>query len=161
MQVSGCEIVGSIDGKEIGEFVCQESEICTDQEVYVTQKAQSGNARVFTIEVRFENKSTTPVYLRRCRPDSPAPIYSFLLLDNDDEWGSAYNSAWACVGHSNHILVPAGAFRIDSIHVRGPNAFQNNQILGVLSGKHQIVFETVPCCGAEGRNISSNIFNVE
>lgn len=159
--ISGCEIIGGIDGKNIGEFVCLESEICTDKETYVSQKAEIGNARVFTIVARFENKSQFPVHLRRCRPDSPTPIYSFRLLDSDDSWGSAYNHAWACTGHSRHILVPAGASRIDSIRVRGPNVFQNNQVLGLLSGNHQIVYEVTPCCGAEERLVYSNMFVVE
>jgi hypothetical protein len=65
----------------------------------------------FTIITRFENRSAAPVFLGRCYPDSPQPMYWIGPADGSTV-EAAYNPNWACVGHNKQFEIrPGGARR--------------------------------------------------
>ena len=94
----------------------------TDRAVYVAEAVDGEPAYRryrFRLVARFTNTTDHPVYLARCYADTPTPVYGVEQLDPIvDSWGSAYNPAWACVGHDMQIEVMPGATREDTWRAR-------------------------------------------
>ncbi len=104
----------------------------------------------FTLIATFTNQGATPVYLARCFPDTPIPIYSVRMVDSpDDALGSAYSPVWACVGHDQQILVAPGSTRTDTLLMAGPNGTVGvtHQPLGALSGSMRLSYQVQSCPG--------------
>jgi hypothetical protein len=143
----------------------------TDRDEYVASyEGGEGSYRQygFSVVARFENRGSTAVYLARCYPDSPHPIYGVELVDGGESWGAAYNGVWACVGHDRQIQVPPGEVRADTIHLQGPNAFdgRTDQPFGTLAGRMRLFYEVQTCPGDGACRLSedagmSNVFTVE
>jgi hypothetical protein len=104
----------------------------------------------FQLVARFTNNTSQPVFLSRCFPNSDSPTFGVELLDPPtDRWGSAYDMAWACVGHDAQFEVAPGATRIDTYEISGPNAFDGHtqRPFGVLAGRMRLVYEVQGCRG--------------
>jgi len=96
----------------------------------------------FKLEASFSNTYGKKIYLNRCLPDSPTPIY-WLRLSNEGD--SGYNAPWACVGHDEFIEVePGGTYQL-SLDVEGPNSWSGTprQAYGILEGRFEFIIETV------------------
>ena len=116
----------------------------------------------FRVVARFENQTLRTLYLARCFPDTPVPIFGVQLEGAGDSWGSAYNPAWACVGHDNQIVVPPAQSRTDTLLIRGPTAFdgRTGQHFGTLTGRMRLVYQVQTCrgdgeCRLEGAAVSA------
>lgn len=142
----------------------------TDRTAYVaTYEKGEGTYRTYGFRViaELENRSGATVYLARCYPDSPTPIYHVTLGDGEDAWGAAYSGVWACVGHDDQIAVPAGATRVDTLHLRGPNRWDGvtKEPFGVFTGLMQLHYEIQACWGDGACRVpgagASNTFRVE
>jgi hypothetical protein len=101
----------------------------------------------FTLIARFENRTQEPVYLDRCYPNSPNPMYAILMADESEEHSAAYSPNWACVGHNNPILVEPGQTLEDRLHVSGPNVWESDggAYKGALEGRFRLVYRTRFC----------------
>lgn len=106
----------------------------------------------FTIVARFTNTGRNPVYLGRCYPTSPQPIFGVTLVGEDATHRSAFNGTWACVGHSQQFLIAPGDVRVDTLHISGPNGFNGitGQPYGTLSGRMRLSYEVAACPGDGG-----------
>ena len=93
----------------------------------------------FKLITRFENRSRSPVFLGRCYPNSPQPIYSIVSADGS-ALESAYNPNWACVGHDSQFQLLPGAVRVDTFTLQGPNVFDpsKQQAVGATSGMFRL-----------------------
>ncbi|HEV7992443.1 MAG TPA: hypothetical protein VGP25_11505 [Gemmatimonadaceae bacterium] len=106
----------------------------------------------FTVVTRYTNPTRDPVYLWTCYPNSPSPMYGVVQASETASIGIAYNGAWACVGHDRPIEVKPGETRVDTIRLRGPNAFDgitHKPIEGILEGRFRMRFP-VQSCRTEG-----------
>jgi hypothetical protein len=94
----------------------------------------------FRIVSRFENRRTATLYLGRCFPDSPQPLFT---VSSTVAAESGYEQIWACVGHDRQFAVRAGEVRIDTLLVEGPNVFQGgtNVPFGVTEGDFRLYFD--------------------
>ena len=121
----------------------------TDQTQYIAQQARGGTRPTYGFDLiaRYENRTGRTVFLARCYPDSPHPIYGVELVGQKDDWGAAYDRAWACVGHENPIAVAAGETRADTLHMTGPNAWPHGsgQHFGVLEGRFRLRYGAQSC----------------
>lgn len=118
-----------------------------------------------TVVARFTNKTSRPVYLERCYPDTPYPIYGIVSTEEGRE--AAYSAAWACVGHDRPIVVSLGETRTDSLHISGPNTWDGhtNQPSGDLVGRFRLSYAVGTCpsvyhCEVAARVSESNDFEV-
>jgi len=146
------------------------SSLTIDRTEYVARHESGvGNYReyAFTMVVQFRNKTSDPLFLARCYPDSPGPIYGVELVDEGDSWGSAYSALWACVGHDRQLRVDPGAVRADTLRVRGPNAWdgRGGKPYGALTGRMRLRY-SVQSCRGDGRACPpaaarSKVFRVE
>lgn len=103
----------------------------------------------FTLVARYTNQTARTVYLARCYPDSKAPIYSLRGVG----FASAYDGAWACVGHDNPIRVEAGRSRTDTLRIQGPTAWSDGRPIGELQGVFELVYYgTWSCPGGCGQD---------
>jgi len=119
----------------------------TDRRQYVASyESGEGNYRRYSFKVlaQISNPGPEPMYLERCFPNSPVPIYGVPLVN--DQLESAYNAPWACVGHHNPIVVAPGATRLDTLRIVGPYATDGvtGQPLGVLEGRF-LLFYSASC----------------
>jgi hypothetical protein len=119
----------------------------------------------FTLVAHLTNRTSAPVYLERCYPDTPYPIYTVVSTQEDVE--SAYAPVWACVGHDHSITVRPGETRTDSLRITGPNAWDGHtrQPFGVLAGRFRLSYTVGTCpavtgCEVPGRVRESNEFEV-
>lgn len=101
----------------------------------------------FTVVATFRNLMDQTVYLGRCYPDSPTPIYGIVAVDTDDDWGAAYSPGWACVGHDQEFAIAPGGTRTDTLHISGPNAWDGHtkEPFGVLEGRFRIIYDVRLC----------------
>jgi hypothetical protein len=126
-----------------------------DQASYVAGYVSGeGNYRQygFTVLAQFHNRTAQDLYLVRCYPSSPIPTFDVELVGITDSWGSGYSPNWACVGHDQQIRVAAGEARVDTLHLRGPNAFNGytGEPYGVMSGRMRITYQVQDCRGEAG-----------
>lgn len=143
----------------------------TDRDEYVASyEGGEGPYRQygFSVVARFENRGSSTVYLGRCYPDSPHPIYGVKLVADGESWRAAYSRVWACVGHDRQIQVRPGELRVDTLHLLGPNAVdgRTNQPLGTFTGQMRLIYEVQTCRGDGACRLSeeagmSNAFTVE
>lgn len=98
----------------------------------------------FTIIATFTNTSRHVVNLARCFPDTPYPIYDIVSADRDTS--VAYSPGWACPGPS-YFRVEPGLTRVDTLFVRGPNAFNGltGEVFGVLEGRFVLSYDWYAC----------------
>jgi len=75
----------------------------------------------FRIISRFENRGTSTLYLGRCYPNSPQPLFT---VESATNVASGYAISWACVGPDRQFAIRSGEVRIDTLEIEGPNAFQ-------------------------------------
>ena len=142
----------------------------TDQPVYVARR-EGGDPRygqyAFIVIARFTNETSSPVYLARCYPDSPYPIYGVeLLMPIAGKERSGYSPAWGCVGHDQAIVVGPGEARTDTLRISGPTAVdgRTKQPLGALRGRMQLFYQVQACpqeaCAVLSEVGASNAFEV-
>jgi hypothetical protein len=118
-----------------------------------------------TLVAQLSNEMPGPLYLQRCYPDTPYPVYGVLAAEEGR--GAAYDPVWACVGHDTPIVVLAGQTRTDSLRILGPNAWdgRTNQPLGDLVGRFRLSYRVGTCrgivgCELPGASVKSNDFEV-
>ena len=116
--------------------------LMTNATSYVAERIAGSTRPVryrFAVITRFQNRSAAAVYLDRCFPDSPQPIYGIGVADSSGR-ESAYAPFWACVGHNNQFEVLPGAVRVDTFVVEGPNMFDEvkQQAIGATTGKFRL-----------------------
>ncbi len=132
------------------------SPVSTDRTVYTAQPmfadcTAPGCAYEFTVIASYKNHMDRPLYLARCDPDSPTPIYGVRLVEPEGE--SAYGPIWACGGHDNAILVQPGETRTDTLLISGPNVFdgETGEPLGLLEGQFVLVYQVQICPEQDSR----------
>ena len=124
--------------------------VTTDRTVYTARPlfpcTAANCAYGFTVVASYENRTDRPLYLARCYPDSPTPIYGVRVVDPEDE-EAAYSPVWACVGHNWAIPVQPGETRVDTLEVVGPNAFdgETGVPFGVLEGEFYVSYQVQIC----------------
>ncbi len=109
---------------------------------YLAQRTDSVYGRYrYTVITRYENRGTTPLYLGRCFPETPQPLFSVDLSDRS-QGESAYTQIWACVGHNKQFQIVPGAVRIDTLVVEGPNTYQGGTTIGYgkVRGTYRVRF---------------------
>lgn len=143
----------------------------TDRDRYVAARVPGSSAPFdqyeFTLVATFTNPTAATLYLGRCYPDSPGPMYGIELVQPENPDGAAYDAAWACVGHQRQFAIPPGRSRVDTLRVRGPGSWDGatHDHLGVLEGLFRILYvvRTEPGDGAPAapREVrASNVFEV-
>lgn len=95
----------------------------------------------FTVVTSFQNRTTAPLYLGRCFPNSSGPEFSAFAADLSTE--SAYAQISACVGHDQQFEILPGAIRIDTLQVDGPNSFSSitNESSGITEGAFRLYLD--------------------
>lgn len=90
----------------------------------------------FRIIARYENTTSSPVFMEKCRANSRSPVYSIVRADGPLASG-AYNPLLACLDVEDKLIVPPGAVRIDTFVVNGPNAWdgRTKKPEGVTNGR--------------------------
>ena len=149
------------------------SPVITDKTLYIARPAvadctETGCSYTFTVKASYTNHTDRPLYLARCYPDSPTPIYGVRLIAPRGEGEAAYNLAWGCVGHDEAIEVLPGETRTDTLDLWGPNAFdgETGEPYGELEGDFQLNYQVQICpeedvtCGLVYAAGSSNLFEV-
>ncbi len=141
----------------------------TDSNEYlaVLQRAD-GPVRIlgFLVVAQFANQGDTPLFLARCYPGSPGPIFTVEVLETGDAWGAAYGAVWACVGHDEQFLVQPGETRTDTLQLAGPHVYDGitRQSRGALSGRMRLRYSVQRCTGDGAcllrEGIPSNVFSV-
>jgi hypothetical protein len=118
----------------------------------------------FTLVAQFTNGMSAPVYLERCYPSTPYPVYGIGSGAGARE--SAYDPVWACVGNDAPIVVLAGETRTDSLRVAGPNSWdgRTKEPFGDLAGQFRLSYGVGSCravndCELPAR-VESNDFDV-
>ena len=113
----------------------------TDATSYVAVGIPRGRYR-FTVISRFENRGAATLYLGRCYPNSPHPLFGVELATPTSQ-KSAYSGIFACVGHDKQFAIQPGVVRIDTLQVQGPNAFDGHthEPLGVTNGEFRLYFD--------------------
>lgn len=166
--LSGCSFLGNDNDDITSENILFQ----TDQREYVAslESSDSWPRYTFTVIAHFKNNSDQTIYLDRCYGDSPQPIYSVNLMNKESSERSAYNGAWACVGHNNPIAVKSGAVRTDTLQITGPNSRSNedNGIDDILEGSFRIKYQMQTCRNTDGEDCTlpdslsySNEFKVQ
>lgn len=104
----------------------------------------------FQLTATLENHSRQALYLTRCHPDSPVPLFGVQLVTPDNPDGSAYDPIWACVGGDFAIVVEPGTTRTDTFRISGPNSFQSGTQVGYgqLDGMFEFAYGGSTCSPA-------------
>jgi hypothetical protein len=117
--------------------------IATDRTDYAAQRIDGALHRYrFTVISRFQNRTATPLYLGRCFPNSPQPLFG-VQLASPGTTESGYEQVWGCVGHEAQFAVLPGATRTDTLVIEGPNAFPSGSLIGrgVTSGLFRLYYD--------------------
>jgi hypothetical protein len=152
----------------------------TDQSDYIAkyEKTVYGvRLYEFTLVARFENGAKDPVYLDRCYPDTPYPLYGIYAIEGGEVKESAYQRAWSCVGHDKPIVVQPGEIRTDKLRILGPGSWRsdNGTYTGSLEGNVRLVYNvrfcpeqpifdvsgSAPKCKRPATYMQSDIFTVK
>jgi hypothetical protein len=117
----------------------------TDTTGYVAQRIWgAGDTSIyrFTVISRFENRGAAPLYLGRCFPTSPQPLFDVVVADSSTA-ESGYAQPRACVGHDQQFEIIPGAVRIDTLQVEGPNTFdgRTHQPIGITEGRFRLYYD--------------------
>lgn len=104
----------------------------------------------FQLTATLENRSDQTLYLTRCHPDSPVPLFGVQLVTPDNPDGSAYDPIWGCVGGEFPIVVEPGATRTDTFRISGPNSFESGTHIGhgQLDGMFEFAYGGSTCSPA-------------
>jgi hypothetical protein len=154
----------------------EEVTIQTDQTEYVAQFDSTLNKQdryKFPLVARFENRTGVPIYLARCYPNTPYPIYN-VRPDNGKGVESSSNSLdnpyaafVACVGHDNPIIVQPGEIRVDNLTISAPNGWSDDFLIpkDKLNGQFRLIYHAHFCrkrynCKRPDTVQYSNIFTV-
>jgi hypothetical protein len=148
--------------------------LTTDSVEYVARSARASSPASYSFRIiaRFENRTDKSVFLGRCYPNSPGPVYGLESLDaphtdTNPQSGAAYSPMWACVGHDRQIEVLPTATRTDTLRISGPNTWdgRTQQPFGVLEGRFRLLYFVrlcpgdMPCAVADHMEYS-NVFMV-
>ena len=122
----------------------------------------------FTVVSTYMNRTTQTLYLQRCDPDSPHPLYGVQSMGPAGSGAAAYSQVWACVGHTNQIAVTPGATRVDTLQITGPNSRNGlppHEPYGELEGRFRLRYNVHTCagdgyCPAPDSLQISNVFEV-
>jgi hypothetical protein len=133
----------------------------TDRAAYEARYVEGeGNHQRFGFRLiaRFENRTGAAVFLDRCEPNSPRPIYSVEPTDPARRVGlGGYSPVWACAAHDRPIVVQPGAVRVDTLRIVGPNAWdgRTGERLGPMDGEFRLVYGFTP-----REQVRSNAFTI-
>jgi hypothetical protein len=125
--------------------------IQTDQTKYIAKYHETvhGQDRYkFLLVARFENRTGATIYLERCYPDTPYPIYDVVSDNGSGVQGSdGYGTAQGCVGHDSPIIVEPGETRVDKLVIYGPNAWTSESLVTkeALAGRFRLTYRTHFC----------------
>ena len=98
----------------------------------------------FTLVAQFHNRTSDSLYLARCYPDSPEPLYGVEAVGDSGE--AAYSPIWACVGHDRAIQVGPGETRTDTLSLSGPNGWTGQRVPdGELAGRFRLGYRVQQC----------------
>jgi hypothetical protein len=121
----------------------------TDRSAYVARRVPGvrGNGKyAFTLVAQYVNRTSAPVYLYRCFPDSHQPIYNVHLVGAREPLASAYDPGWGCVGHEDQIVVQPGTIRVHTLRITGPTASERSgETIGKLEGRYRLEYEAQSC----------------
>jgi len=114
----------------------------TDATGYVAVRIPGQERYRFTVISRFQNRGAATLYLGRCFPNSPQPLFGANLATPTPE-GSAYSGIFGCVGHDKQFAIQPGGVRFDTLQVEGPNAFdgRTHEPFGVTNGDFRLYFD--------------------
>lgn len=89
------------------------------------------------------------MFLARCFPSTPIPIYSVGPADLSSPVRSAYSPVWACVGHDQQIEVAPGSERVDTLTIVGPHGRDHatREPIGTLMGSMRLLYQVRTCRG--------------
>ena len=116
----------------------------------------------FSLTAELENTTADTLYLDLCYPDDTSPIFGIPLAESEEE--SAWSPVWACVGHSENIVLEPGQVRSDTYQLEGPTVSQNAQPLGMMEGLFRLTYRARPCPADEqcaATDLVSNAFRIE
>lgn len=145
--------------------------IRTDRDEYLAKPEKTTDklrSYGFILTAQFENRSQEPVYLQRCHPDSPHPIFAILMASESKEQSSAYSPIWACVGHNDKIIVRPGETRTDQFPISGPTSWENGGGInfGAMEGRFRLqyavtVYREQPSADQSWRRVVSEQLEVK
>jgi len=100
---------------------------------------------VFTLVARYENRTADTLYVSRCYPRDPTPMYGVETID--DTADAAYDPVWACVGHDSPIVIAPSAARVDTLRIEGPHSFdgKTNAPMGRFEGGFRLLYQVSSC----------------
>ena len=163
--VGACSPVSKVDKpvSEVDEVTENPADfdLRTNQTEYIAE-SETGFSYGFSLTAELENTTNGTIYLDICDPRNRIPLYSITLAEESDE--SAWNPAWACVGHSESIVLEPGQTRIDTYALEGPTVSQNGQPSGKMEGLFRLSYRTLECADSDvcaPSSISSNAFKIE
>ena len=136
--------------------------LVTDSVAYAATRVEDGSSLpryAFRVIARYTNRTNGPVYLARCYPDSPTPIYDVVEARQPEQSAVAYSPFWGCVGHDRQIGVAPGASRVDTLVITGPNASKSgmSQGIGATEGAFRLVYGAQACRGDGACPIASAV----
>jgi hypothetical protein len=101
----------------------------------------------FRLVARYHNPTNAPIYLDRCSPTAPHPLFAVNLQSTSFTTESGYNMGFACVGHDQPIVVGPGETRTDTLRITGPNVFDNasQHFLGAVAGTFSLSYFASAC----------------
>lgn len=160
--VGGCDLATAITGRG--------ASARTDATTYMARYLSGeGSYRQYGFDMGVSVRNTGPsnLYLARCFPHDPTPIFAVELLGDGGVWGAGYNVTWGCVGHENPIIVePDETFSFD-LRLVGPTAFdgRTGEPFGTLTGHMRLRIDAQRCtdtgrCRPDRDGIHTNSFEV-
>jgi hypothetical protein len=100
----------------------------------------------FTLVARYENRTADTLYVSRCYPSDPTPVYGVETIEDTAE-DAAYDPVWACVGHDFPIVIAPHAARVDTLRIEGPNSYdgKTNAPMGRFDGEFRLLYQVSSC----------------
>lgn len=101
--------------------------LTTDASSYVALPAgqvYSTTIYELTVVTTFHNPTESPVDFGRCNPSSTGTTFNVIRVSPGA--AAAYEPMWACVGGVPPIVVAPHAMWVDTVNLRGPNAFDGH-----------------------------------
>lgn len=143
----------------------ENTSISIDQDSYTAKLKNGTESYEFKLIADFKNKTSETIYLKRCNPESPNPVFN--LQHTNKNVNSAFTPTWTCVDHAEHIEVKPGLQRVDTLKITGPNMWsENDEVIGQLEGKHKLLYEARSCnttdhCPLPDSVAFSNVFEIK